>query len=323
MTATTMMSMIEEAWNSLRAGQIRPAHVAASTDYPIQLYAQIDTTDRPGLLAIADAEPDRLPAYASFEVTLGLRTDGRWALSLALTQTALRSQFAAMCDKILEQGARQAPSTDAGAFLVKQVARWHRMLAVGSDGLLTSQEQRGLFGELVVLEAAMLPIGEDVSVQAWVGPDDAPQDFAFAFSFVEVKTVIAGTPTIKISSLDQLDITNGALSLAVVEIVECAKSTGGLSLQGLVAKLKKRLEGNVSARTRMDDQLAKAGYADREEYGEVEYRVLRTRWFKVEAGFPRLCRSELPLPIVDGTYRILLSAIASYESDAFGNYGKP
>jgi hypothetical protein len=175
-----------------------------------------------------------------------------------------------------------------------------------------------LFGELVVLEAAMLPHGEEASVQGWVGPDEAPQDFAFSSSFVEVKTVIAGTSTITISSLDQLDIADGALSVAVVEIVECVKATGGLSLRELVGRVQLRLEGNVLARTRLDDQLAKAGYTDREEYGEVDYRVLRTRWFRVDADFPRLCRSGLPLPIVDGTYRILLSALPKYESDAFG-----
>lgn len=315
-----MTSMIEEAWRSLSSGQIRPAHVAASAGYPVQLYVQIDIADRPGLLAISAAAPDRLPAYSAFEVTVGVRADGRWALSLSLVQPTLRSQFAAMCEKIVEQGALQPDSVDAGGFLIQQIARWHRMLAIGPDGLLTVEEQRGLFGELLVLDAAMARFGQDEALQGWVGPDDAPQDFAFAASFVEVKTVIAGTPLVSISSFDQLDISGGSLALAVVEIVQCAKATGGQSLKGLVATLDHQLGENADSRTRLADQLAKAGYRERAEYDEVEYRVVRTRWFTVGGSFPRLCRSALPLSIVDGRYRILLSAITDHETDAFGDH---
>lgn len=317
-----MASTIEQAWHALASSAVRPAHVATSVTYPLQLYAQVDAFERPGLLAISDVVPDRPPAYSAFEVTVGHRADGRWAVSLALTQPALRSHFAAMCDKVIELGARQEQSSDACSFLLHQVARWNRMLAIGPDGLLSEEEQRGLLGELVVLEAAADRLGDAAAVDGWVGPDMAPQDFAFNALFVEVKAVVAGTPTISISSLEQLDILDSRLMLAVVELVLCATGTGGVSLRRMVARISQRLESSPPALARLGSQLDKAGYRDREEYDESDYRIVRVRWFDVDHVFPRLPRSRLPLSIVDGSYRILLTSVAEHETDAFANHGR-
>ncbi len=317
-----MTSTIEPLWRDLSGGSLRPAHRAVAQGYPIELFAQLDASDRLGLLAISAIEPERPPSYTAFEIIVGHRADGRWAVSLSLSQASLAGQFATLCDKIIELGALQAPSTDAGTFLLNQVARWHRLLAVGSDGLLSAEQQRGLFGELVVLDEAITQLGVDGAVDGWVGPDDAPQDFVFSPFFIEVKTVLSGTPTVAVSSLEQLDIASESLLLCVVEIVQCGKGTGGKSLYALANELRGRIESNVTARQRLEEQLERAGFRDRSEYRDLDYRVSRTRWFKVGATFPRLCRSALPLAITEAKYRLMLAALDEHETDAFGDHGR-
>lgn len=317
----TTMPTIEVVWARLAEGTRRPVHLASAIDYPIELFGQLDSRSRPGLLALSDRPPPKPPSYSAFDIGVGQRADSRWAISLSLAQESLASQFAAMCDKVLQLGATCPPGADAGAFLLQQVARWHRMLALGPDGLMTAEAQRGLLGELVVLRASFDRFGAEVSVLGWVGPDDAPQDFLLPELPVEVKTVLAGVQTVNISSLEQLDISDGSLALAVVEVVQCANGTGGTTLSAAVRSHRGLLADNVHARERFEEQLSKAGYTDRDEYDEIEYRVVRTRWFGVSDEFPRLVRSAVPLPVTNAKYQLLLSALATHEINPFHDHG--
>jgi hypothetical protein len=318
-----MTSTIEFVWESLARDGRRPVHMGLAPEYPLDLYAQLDADDRPGLLALASVRPVPPPPYAAFDFVVGRREDGRWALSMSLKQSWLRAQFAALCDRVVQSGLRSRSGDDACAFLLNQVARWHRMLALGTTGLLSEEQQRGLIGEMSVLEAAVARYGAHDATAGWVGPDDAPQDFLLPSLRIEVKAVISGSPRIKISSLLQLDVPDGSLILALVELVHCPAGTGGVSLRACVEAMRARLQHDVVAIERFEDRLSVACYEDREEYGRVEYRIARTRWFHVTGSFPKLVRSLTPLPIADATYELLVSAIGSHEINPFNEDGKP
>lgn len=322
-----MISTIESVWADLGRDDKRPVHIGLSTGYPLDLYAQLDADDRPGLLALANDRPDAPPPYAAFDFVVGHREDGRWALSMSLRQSSLRVQFAALCDRVVQSGLGSRLGDDACAFLLHQVARWHRMLALGVSGMLSEEQQRGLLGELAVLEAAVARFGAPAATAGWVGPDDAPQDFVLPSLRIEVKTIISGSPRIKISSLLQLDVSDGSLCLAVVELVQCPADTGGVSLRASVEAMRLLLQDDVAAMERFEDRLSVACYEDREEYGRVEYRLARTRWFHVTGSFPKLARSLTPLPIAEAKYELLVSAIGGHEvnpfNEAFNEDGKP
>ncbi len=317
-----MISTIESVWARLARDVRRPVHLGLSPGYPLDLYAQLDADDRPGLLALANERPVVPPPYAAFDFKVGRREDGRWALSMSLGQSSLRVQFAALCDRVIKSGQGSRPGDDACAFLLHQVARWHRMLALGSSGLLSEEQQRGLIGEMAILEAAVARFGAQVATAGWVGPDDAPQDFVLPSRRIEVKTIISGSPRIKISSLLQLDVPDGSLCLAVVELVQCPTGTGGLSLRAAVEAMRLLLQDDVGAMERFEDRLSVACYEDREEYSRVEYRIARTRWFHITDSFPKLARSLTPLPIAEAKYELLVSAIGGHEVNPFDEDGK-
>lgn len=303
---------IEEAWNRLEQGDRLPAQIRVAPDHPMDLFAHLDEHRRPGLVALSGEEPDTIPAYSAVEVHAGHRADGQWAVSLALTQQALRPMFAAMCNQIVSLGRNAGPGSDPATFMLGQVARWHRLLALGPNGLLSAEEQQGLFGELVVLSAAVERLGP-IAAQGWIGPDDAPQDFDFPDGPVEVKTVKAGQAAIRISSAEQLDVDGGHLRLVVVDVVEAAPGTGGTSLARQVAELREQLTPDPASLQCFEDQLQKAGYVDREEYGRPELRVTRARWFAVREDFPRLVRSRLPVAIGETRYQLQLASLSPFE----------
>ena len=306
--------MIEMIWAALEGSTQLPVHRRVSPQHPLDLFAQVDVLGRVGLLAISADSPGKAPTYASVDVMIGLRGDGNWATSLSLKQPILQPLFAAMCDEIVLQGLKMRSDTQTGHFVLQLLARWQRLLALGPDGLLSPEARLGLLGELTILFKAIDRFGPLAAIEGWHGPLDAPQDFVLPVGFVEVKAVRAGSPEIRISSLDQLDISSDALTLAVCEFAPCVASTGGHSLASLILEIRTRIAHNSSAAEHFENLLLQAGFTDRAEYAKNEYRLVRTRWISVVENFPRLQRSVLPHAVSEAQYRLLLADLEPFES---------
>lgn len=314
------MSTIEALWRELeRTGRV-PVQTRVSADHPLDLFAQVDAKGRVGLLAISEARPERLPTYSAVTLAAGERADGRWATSLSLSQPSLFPLFASMCDQIVEAGCSASRDKCASSFMLGEVARWHRLLSLGADGLLSPEEQVGLFGELEILRQAAIRFGAEPASLGWLGPDDAPQDFVLPCGLVEVKAV-AATPTVTISSLEQLDA--DSMALVVVDVVRAATGTGGHSLVAAVELTRHQLSTVPGALEHFENQLRKIKYVDRDEYAQIEFRVPRIRWFAVNAEFPRLVRTCTASAVSDARYRLALRELASFETDPFPSHGQP
>jgi Putative PD-(D/E)XK family member, (DUF4420) len=307
--------MIDELWGALISASAFPVHRRVSTDHPLDLFAQLDDSGRVGLLAISDAGPSAAPTYSAVEVVVGRRGDGKWATSLSLVQPQLKPMFAAMCSEIVEQGKACAEGADPAAFVLQHLSRWNRLLALGPDGLLSIEERLGLLGELSLLLLAIDRFGADNAVDGWRGPHDAPQDFLLPCGYVEVKSIYRGGPEVRISSLEQLDISEAALTLAVYEFSPCPTGTGGRSLAGVVSNVRAVLVGSAYAAPNFEASLRAGGYMDKPEYEVDEFRVAKLRWFLVSDEFPRLCRSEVASAISAAKYRLRLAALERFETN--------
>ena len=85
--------------------------------------------------------------------------------------------------------------------------RWHHLLRGGRDERLSAEEQKGLIGELIVLDHILLPaIGAKSALESWKGPLDGIKDFNIAKIAIEAKARSSASPhQIGISSEFQLD----------------------------------------------------------------------------------------------------------------------
>jgi len=176
------------------------------------------------------------------------------------------------------------------------------------------QEIRGVIGELCVLERLISAIGPMAALQAWVAPDDHPQDFALADAILEVKARLSGSrPHVQISSLEQLDLVNLPLNLVVVELAPAIGSSA-FSLNDIVDRLLAIFEqAGVSARDAAEMALASRGYIKSDAYGVDCYTVAGMRAFQVTQEFPRLCRSTTDRAIHQAGYLLDLTALTAFE----------
>ena len=108
---------------------------------------------------------------------------------LELTRNENREIFHQLCLDIIESTRECADQKSALATLIRRAWRWHGMLKGGQDERLSPEAQKGLIGELRVLELALLPKFSASDVfEFWRGPEDAPKDFSIGNIAIEMPT---------------------------------------------------------------------------------------------------------------------------------------
>lgn len=237
------------------------------------------------------------------------------SLALFLEDEAHKDIFHLLCRDIVEASSRAADPQRSIGTVLRRLNHWQAMLAAGRADELTEQEVRGLIGELTVLDRVSQHLGIEGAIQAWVGPDDHPQDFAMPFGLIEVKTRLAGSRhTVTISSLEQLETTDESLLLVAIE---CAPDDQAPSLNALVSDLIERAaEAGGAWKDRLDLALLRRGYENSQRYELQCYRISDIRAFTVVSTFPRLTRSMTDMRVRSATYCLDLTGLSEFEVDA-------
>lgn len=223
-----------------------------------------------------------------------------------------RSVFMTVCSDII----RTLESSDMSS-RVKNLQncfnRWSRFFERWSLEGLSTERQRGLFGELVVLETLIKSEFSTLDgVSSWKGSSGAHQDFVFLGAAIEVKTTISKEPRkVSVNSERQLDDRDlESLSLVVLTLNEV--ESDGISLPDAVATLRQMLEKNVKASSIFESKLVEAGYldSDADKYSK-RYTIRSREIFDIRSGFPRIV--SIPDGIGDLRYTVMISACRSFE----------
>src|SRR5205814_608665 len=96
--------------------------------------------------------------------------------------------------------------TQLAAAVLGRIDRWRNLFERDAAGL-GETALRGLIGELLVLEAELIPaLPLRDAVTAWTGPHGTPQDFLLpSGTRIEVKTIGRDAGTVRVNGLGQLD----------------------------------------------------------------------------------------------------------------------
>src|SRR4030042_905899 len=106
----------------------------------------------------ASAPGGRLPRLKGMDVRQsGSETDPERALVWRLGDSAHRDIFYRLCVDIMDSAAALTVEKEAIDVALARTWRWHHLLRGGRDGRLSPDEQKGLLGELLVLERHLLP----------------------------------------------------------------------------------------------------------------------------------------------------------------------
>jgi hypothetical protein len=308
-----MVLQLQALWQELATVSERPAFRRVDDTHALDLYAIVLNTNEPGITLISKEKPPLPPDYAAVSVSRSQRSDSRWYLTIALKKYEFLSHFAVLCEDLVESS-RQASEQSAPAFLLSRLARWKRLMDEPRSDLLSDAELRGLVGELLFLKDTAIPRwGGSLSLTGWEGPFNAPHDFVFPELNVEVKTVRPGSSKARISSVEQLNSAETRLVLSVFTLARASEETEDrFAPVGLVRDLRDILESE-NILPAFETRLSASSYVDRPEYEQIFFRLQGIQLFKVEEGFPRIRRSDVPSGVVNISYEIDLSVCQEFK----------
>jgi hypothetical protein len=260
-----------------------------------------------------------LPKVKGIDLKTAPTTDDqREMLVYCLADSAQRDIFYKLCRDIVDSSASAVDERDAVAIAVRRTWRWHHLLRGGSSGLLKAEEQKGLIGELLVLERFLLPnISAADALQAWHGPLHAPKDFELAGVCIEAKARRGpAKPFVSISSEYQLD-TDGteALFLNVVELDRASSdSDKACTLTEIAQRLLERIAELDQAETEVyETLLLAAGFGWSDDYSEFRWHEGPSHIYAVSADFPRIEAADLRTGVGEVKYQISLQDCGPFE----------
>ena len=234
-------------------------------------------------------------------------------LVLALDKQVDQDLFFVLCNSLVETlSAISDPSKVVSVALAK-MKRWKAFMSGRKRKLLTPEEVRGLFSELLFLQFLYNEKLDHVeAVSSWRGPLDSHQDFIFGNTAVEAKSVSGrDRSTVRISSEDQLESVCDNLYLMVYRLSESRGQKSGNSLNELVQKIESEIV-DPDANQEFEDRLANSGYVQLPEYDTPRFLTSSKQTYKVVDGFPRIVRSQLAHGVSRVKYEISLERLKPF-----------
>ena len=112
------------------------------TQAPLEWYVGYKEINQKSVLMISAAEPELLPSSKSVLVSKGRRTDGRWALTMALLRSEQDSVFELFCADMIGFSADAGSESEALQLTYKRFKQWNRLLEHQHKSLMDEQKKR-------------------------------------------------------------------------------------------------------------------------------------------------------------------------------------
>jgi hypothetical protein len=265
----------------------------------------------------ADHEASRkLPELRDIEI-VRVPIPPRARLIWRLKKAEHAEVFLSLCTDIVNRCRDAEGEQESLDIAVGRTWRWLRLLKGGGSVLLSAYAQKGLIGELMVLERALLKaLSTSDAITAWIGPEGAPKDFEVGRIAIESKARRGGAkPFVSITSAWQLD-TDGVdeLFLHVVDVDACAvEDERGETLNEIASRIG-RLVGrsDPDAEEKYNARLLESGYDPADNYSAFFWIVGPSVCFQVREQFPRISGDNVTPGIDSVNYTVSLAACEPY-----------
>ena len=239
-------------------------------------------------------------------------------LIIRLTDGEQREVFHRFCVDIVDATRPSRSEAEAVERFLGRTWRWHRLLRGGGDGRLSLEEQKGLIGELCVLERQLIPtIGPADAVRAWTGPVGAPKDFQVGWIGIEAKTHSPHVPSVRISSAEQLDTAGTArLFLHIVEVSGAPDDTESVTITDIASRVRGVIAAlDMSAAIQFEERLNATGFDWNDDYSDSPLLIGDASLYEVLEGFPRVTPPMFQPGVEDVRYSVVLSRCESFRVD--------
>lgn len=253
----------------------------------------------------------------------GVKTDITWHplkaqyfFSLKLQNKEDADIFYRLCFDLIDRTADVPLLKVALEIINSRLKRWRAFLRGKKKNILTPQEVRGLFAELILLHKGLAGADDQLPViEGWQGPLDEPQDFVFGDFAVEVKS-ITGTQKhrVKISSEHQLSTHLDKLYLHVTYLAEFHDCQKGFSLNQQVETVRGAIidPDHIAV---FEFRLLETGYLEIKDYDSPCFTEMRNESYQIKDAFPRIVPDDLKDGVSCVTYDLDLKSLESYVSE--------
>ena len=270
-----------------------------------------------GFTSIRIPPAEQLPLGSGFlvsKVDIGGEGAGYTWIALRRQRAGNPELFGMMADDVVMTLERQRVADQDRLFhvFISRIRAWQEFMRRGSNEILGPEAEVGLFGELSFMHE-LLGVGLPARfvVDAWQGPLDGMQDFAFGTGAIEVKSSVSPQSfPARIGTLDQLD--DSLIRPLFLAAVRLEINPSGKALPDFIHETRGLLETEPLALADFDSRLLHVGYLD----AAAEHHTLcfiRTgiRLLPVTDNFPRLIRANVAIEIRKVRYEIDLDLILS------------
>ena len=239
---------------------------------------------------------------------------------IRLVDNELRDVFYRFCKDLVKSTHNAKTVDEAVSRFLGRAWIWHRLLKSGSSGLLSDIEQRGLIGELRVIERYLLDsLTARTAIEGWTGPLGTLRDFELGLIAIEAKSFSPAKPEVIISSLGQLDeIGASRVFLSVTEVANASiGEIDAITITKLATRVKRKIVSSDPTISHVfEERLASTGFDWRDDYTNKPWLIGDEAVYEVEGSFPKITSSMIPSAINDVTYSIRLSSCAHFRRNS-------
>jgi hypothetical protein len=325
--SVNIKSSLVPRWDLLDVSQVGGERLAvrlAAPDLRKDVYIAIDSSRRRHVLvAIPPGEPCELAERTSIGIAIQAveMNVGGGAFGNFVEIACLDAQGYAALDIVISEivEALQLGASIGRVRLVQNVlAKWRRFWSGAKQGLLSKEQQLGLFGELWFLCHWLSPsVGIVKAIDMWRGPLGSRNDFEKPGIGIEVKTTSRLDASHIVNGLEQLlEPPEGVLFL--FSLVVRDEASGSQSLPNLIEAIQALCVEDYFALSKFESVLYASGYDEQyaSEYRSLVFRVRAEELYRVAEGFPRLTPESfstgVPCGINSVNYELRLDSASSW-----------
>ena len=278
-------------------------------DHVLELHLGLDEQGRKAIELRANFTPRKVTGTASIEVNQ-YKKDEYNTIRFSLCDPNVSTLFYKFCEDLIEQTRTLNDKSEGYTAICNRFFQWKKLFISERNKFLSEIEIMGLIGELLFLSEKAKEFGANEALKGWSGQELTHKDFSYNEEWHEVKSVNRGKPTVKISSLEQLD-SDKTGELVVYFLEKMSEAYDGITLNKLVLQIADLFKDSESK----DDYMAKValhGYSFNSFYDSFVYEVSSVNKYRVDNKFPRLTRESVPKEIAKASYEIVLANISDF-----------
>ena len=286
-----------------------------SASHPVAWFIGLDGNSRYSLFAITKTKPKPVNSTKLMQVFIGERRDGDYGITFSLIEKKSFDLFVHFCEDMISYSNGIQNPEKVADYICARYLQWQKAFLKTEGKLLSYEQIKGLIGELCFLKMRMMPqYGVEKAIDSWSGIEATDRDFACDNTWYEVKSTVSGSATVKISSVEQLDVAEDGHLIVVTLDKTSEADTSKLTLNSMVDLVVESISSKV-LQERLLNRLLVYGYYHDKAYDRIGFKYNGMTAYRVDSQFPCLRKASIPASVQNARYDLSLAAIEAYEED--------